>query len=201
MSLRDELTPSPAPSGYTLLVPPDWGRFTADDSGRDQLIALLRDRFAQVGRPDLHAHTRAGVIRQWQRLRSHAAIEIYMPIMPTIKGATPMTLLTAPWIANGPFAEDVRSRAQSSTGVEELDDGDAGTVYRWENERRGEGELSAVMSREITYVRPFPGPNPTRGVMILSSIVHPGVVEAGPALDGFTALSDAIVSTLSWKRS
>lgn len=33
----------------------------------------------------------------------------------------------------------------------------------------------------------------------MASIVHPGVDEAGPALDGFTALADAVASTLVWR--
>lgn len=203
MALRDELMAesAPTPNGYTLLVPPDWGRFTADDEGRDQLVALLRRRFAEVGRPDLHAQMRAGLFRQWERMRAQAAIEIFMPVTPPPQGGTPMTVLTAPWVAAGAFEADVRARAQSTAGVEALEDGDGGFVYRWENERRGEGDMEGMITREVTYVRPFPGETPKRGLMIMASILHPGVEDAGPVLEGFTALADAIASTLVWKYS
>lgn len=199
MSLKDELLGvRPAePNGYTLLVPPDWGRFVTDDTGRDELIALLRSRFAEVSRPDLFAQVRAAVQRQWSQLRNQSAIEIYMPVVPPVEGGTPMSIVTTPWIAQGPFHEDVKQRA--GAGHEVLDAGDGTLVHRWESDRRSQGDLEGLWSREITYVRPFPGEGPSRGIMIMASIVHPGVAEAGPALDGFAALADAIASTFTWR--
>lgn len=201
MSLRDELlgTAAPTPRGYTLLVPPDWGQFPADDAGRDALVALLRARFAEVQRPDLFAQVRSAVQQQWDQLRSQGAIEIYMPVIPPTEGGTPMTVVTVPWIAQGPFDEDVRARAGAASGYEVLDAGDGTVVHRWENERAGQGATEGVFAREITYVRPFPGDSPQRGVMLMASIVHPGAELAGPALDGFTALADAVASTFVWR--
>lgn len=201
MSLKDELLgPTvPAPTGYTLLVPPDWGRFTADGAGRDALIALLRNRFMEVSRPDLFAQVRVAVVRQWEQLHRQGAIDIYLPVVPPQEGGTPMSVVTAPWIAQGDLEQDVRRRAVGASEVEALDAGDGGVVYRWENERRGRGETEGVLSREISYVRPFPGDAPARGVLIMASIVHPGLEQAGPALDGFTALADAIASTFVWR--
>lgn len=201
MSLRDELLglQPPQPKGYTLLVPPDWDRFTADIAGRDALIALLRARFMEVSRPDLFAQVRAAVIRQWEQLHRQGAIDIYMPVVSPEEGGTPMSVVTAPWIAQGDFERDVRSRAVDATAVEALDAGDGGIVYRWENERSGRGETEGVLSREVSYVRPFPGDAPERGVLVMASIVHPGIEQAGPALDGFIALADAIASTFVWR--
>lgn len=201
MSLRDELSGATVadPAGYTLLTPPNWGRFTADDAGRDQLIARIKERFLEVSRPDLYAQMRTLITRQWQRLRAQAAIEIYMPVVPPVEGGTPMSLVTVPWIAQGDFDADVRSKAHTSGAVETLDDGEGGVVYRWENDRQGEGDLAGVFTREIVYVRPFPGDAPSRGLMVMTSITHPGATEGGAALRGFIALSDAIVSTLVWR--
>jgi hypothetical protein len=200
VSLRDELlgTAEPTPRGYTLLVPPDWGRFVADDAGRDQLVELMRQRFLMVHRPDLFGEARAAVHRQWEQLRERGAIEVYLPIAAPVEGGTPMSVVTVPWIAQGEFAEDVRRRAGTAR-VETMDAGDGSAVYRWESEREGQGSAEGVAAREICYVRPFPGTQPRRGVLVMASIVHPGVAEAGPALEGFTALADAIASTLVWR--
>lgn len=200
MSLRDELLGRvvSTPRGYTLLVPPDWGRFVADDSGRDELVSLLRARFLEVHRPELFGQARAAVHQQWESLRQRGAIEIYMPVVPPVEGGTPMSVVTVPWIAQGAFAEDVQRRANGAA-VETLDAGDGSSVYRWETEREGRGVTEGVFAREICYVRPFPGAAPERGILVMASIVHPGIAEAGPALDGFTALADAVASTLVWR--
>lgn len=200
MSLRDEVlgTARPTPRGYTLLVPPDWGRFVADDSGRDELVGRLRARFLEVHRPELFGQARAAVRQQWEQLRQRGAIEIYMPVVPPVEGGTPMSIVTVPWIAQGPFDDDVKRRA-GGAAVETLDSGDGSVVYRWEVEREGRGPTEGVYAREISYVRPFPGAAPQRGILVMASIVHPGIVEAGPALDGFTALADAVASTLVWR--
>lgn len=200
MSLRDEVTGAQrVPRGYTLLAPPDWGRFSADDAGRDEFISLLRARFLQVGRPDLYAEIASGVRRQWTQMRARAAIEIFMPITPSVEGAVPMSLLTSPWLATGEFLADLQERARSSSPIEELDTGDGGMLYRWEHERRAGADMGDVQTREINYVRPFPGDAPQRGILIMVSIVHPGIDDAGTALDAFTALADSIVSTLRWR--
>ncbi len=200
MSLRDELRGDapPEPRGYTLIVPPDWGRFTANDAGRDELVDLLRARFREISRPDLFAQARAMAHRQWEQMRAHAAMEIYMPVVPPEEGGTPMTVLVSPWIAQGPFAQDVRARARGKT-VEELDDGRGGHLYRWVGERLGEGEREGLDARELSYVLPFPGDNPRRGILLMAAIVHPGAEKAGAALEAFTALADSIVSTFTWR--
>jgi len=199
VSLRDELLErnDPTPTGYTLLVPPDWGRFAADDSGRNELVSMMRKRFIEVARPDLFAQARAAVHQQWAQLRARGAIEVYMPVAPPDEGGTPMSIVTVPWIAQGPLADDVQRRAGAS--VETLDAGDGTSVYRWESEREGRGQTEGVFAREICFLRPFPGADPQKGVLVMASIVHPGVDVAGPALDGFTALADAVASTLVWR--
>lgn len=200
MSLRAEIlgTPEPTPKGYTLLVPPDWGCFVADDSGRDELVSMLRSRFLEVHRPELFGQARAAVHQQWAQLRQRGAIEIYMPVVPPVEGGTPMSIVTVPWIAQRAFDEDVQRRTGGAP-VETLDAGDGSAVYRWETEREGRGSTEGVSAREICYVRPFPGQAPRRGILVMASIVHPGVAEAGPALEGFTALADAVASTLVWR--
>lgn len=200
MALRDELLGinDPAPNGYTLLVPPDWGRFPANDPGRDEFVQLLRSRFLEVHRPDLFGQVRLAVHRQWQQLRQRGAIEIYLPVDAPLEGGTPMTVVTVPWLAQGDFVDDVVRRADG-VEVEVLDAGDGTSVYRWQNEREGEAETPGVCAREICYVRPFPGAAPCKGILVMASIVHPGVDESGPALDGFTALADAIASTFVWR--
>jgi hypothetical protein len=199
MSLRDEISgaaPAP-PGGYTLLTPPDWGRFTADEDGRRELIALLTSRFREVGRPDLDAETRASVNRQWTRMASAHVMEVFMPVQATREGATPMTISASPWVATGELEADVRRRAGAD--VLRLEIPDIGTVYRWVTERGGPDGMPELKAREIGYVVAFPGEAPTRGLLLMCSIIHLGIEESGPALDAFTDLSDSIVSTMRWR--
>lgn len=200
MSLKDELlgTAVPTPRGYTLLVPPDWGRFAANETGREELVGMLRARFLEVHRPDLFAQVRASVHQQWKQLRARGAIEIYMPVVPPVEGGTPMSIVTMPWISQGPFGEDVQRRAGAAE-VEKLAAGNDSSVYRWETEREGRNDTEGLHAREICYVHTFPGSKPQRGILVMASIVHPGIDTAGPALDAFTTLADAVASTLVWR--
>jgi hypothetical protein len=198
-SLREQLTGPPIPAGYTLLTPPDWGRFPATPDGRAELIRLVSARFREVGRPDLYAETRTMVSRQWARMERTNVMEIFMPIEPPQEGGTPMSIAASPWVAAGDFETDLRGRAGAERAVERLDVPDLGTLYRWTAERAGPDEMEGLKARELSYVAPFPGPSPQRGLLLMCSIVHLGVEESGPALEAFTDLADSIVSTLRWR--
>ncbi|MER7797573.1 hypothetical protein [Microbacterium sp. NPDC096154] len=200
MSLREELLGQPAPPeprGFTLLVPPDWGRFHANDEGRRELERILSERFRSVGRPDLDGQMRSMLRRQWTRLQQVKAFSIYMPVTPTIEGATPMSVVVAPWSTNGgDFESDVRQRAESAV---ERSDTEVGPVYRWQSEQRGEGDLGDAHTRQVSYVFPFPAPKPRRGMLVRASILHPGEEQGGEALTAFTGLADAIAETFRWR--
>ncbi|GAA3919594.1 hypothetical protein GCM10022382_26850 [Microbacterium invictum] len=187
------------PAGYTLLTPPDWGRFPATTEGRDALIALLSSRFREVGRPDLYGEARTAVNRQWARMAAVDVMEVFMPVTPTHDGGTPMTIAASPWVANGDFESDLRARAGAERSVERLESPETGVLYRWVAERSAPDGMKGLQAREISYVAPFPGTAPRRGLLLMCSVVHLGVEESGAALDGFTALADAIVSTLRWR--
>lgn len=182
-----------------MLTPPDWGRFPATPEGRDQLTALLTSRFKAVGRPDLDAETRSMVRRQWQTLAATNVMEIFLPVEPAREGATPISIAASPWVGQGDFETDLRGRAGSERPVSKIDLPELGTVFRWENERSGPEGMEGLRAREIAYVMPFPGDRPTRGVLLVASVAHIGVEESGPALDAFTVLTDAIVSTFRWR--
>jgi hypothetical protein len=199
MSLRSEFGSPVQPAGYTLLTPPDWGRFPATPEGRDELTALLTARFKAVGRPDLDAETRSMVRRQWQVLASTNVMEIFMPVEPAREGATPMSIAASPWVGQGDFEVDLRGRAGSERPVERIELDEPGTVFRWESERPGPEGMEGLRSREVAYVVPFPGDRPTRGVLLMASIAHIGIEESGPALEAFTSLADAIISTFRWR--
>ncbi|WP_194410061.1 hypothetical protein [Microbacterium cremeum] len=198
-SLREALAGPPVPVGYTLLTPPDWGRFPATPEGRAELIHLVSERFREVGRPDLYAETRAMVSRQWARMERANVMEIFMPVEPPKKGGTPMSIAASPWVANGDFETDLRARAGAERHVERVELADLGVLYRWVAERNGPDEMPGVKARELSYVAPFPGASPKRGLLLMCSIVHVGVEESGQALEAFTALADSIVSTLRWR--
>jgi len=198
MSLRDELlqAETPAPRGFSILAPPSWEKFDADEAGRKVLESRLRDRFRSIGRPELEGQTRAMARQQWKRLAEMRAFAVYMPMTPTIEGATPMSMITARWDARGEFETDLRARAGHE--VERVETS-IGTVFRWDHEQAGRGELSGVPSRQHNFVFPFPVAEPRRGVLVKIAIVHPDEEQAGEALVGFSALAESMAETFRWR--
>ncbi|MFV0405460.1 MAG: hypothetical protein ACK5LN_01345 [Propioniciclava sp.] len=199
MTLREQLTGLSTPTGYTLLTPPGWGRFLITDAGREHAVNLLSTRFKHAGRPELYAEARAAMHRQWSRLASSNVQEIFMPIEPQQEGGTPLTIATSPWAATGDFEANLRARVGNGRTVEHRQHPDLGSIFRWVTERDAPDSMPGLKAREVTSVVPFPGEAPQRGLLIVCSIVHLGVDESGPALDAFTMLADAIISTLRWR--
>ncbi len=159
MSLRDEIlgVEAPSPRGFTILAPPSWQKFDADDAGRQALEWQLKERFRSIGRPDLEGQSRAMARQQWAKLAEMRAFAVYMPMTPSIEGATPMSMITARWDARGEFESDVRARAGHP--VDRVDT-EIGTVFRWDHEQTGRGDLGSLQSRQHNFVFPFPVANP-----------------------------------------
>ncbi|WP_019181659.1 hypothetical protein [Microbacterium yannicii] len=155
-SLREQLSGPPIPAGYTLLTPPDWGRFPATPDGRAELIRLVSARFREVGRPDLYAETRTMVSRQWARMERTNVMEIFMPIEPPQEGGTPMSIAASPWVATRNFETDLRGRAGAERAVERLDVPDLGTLYRWTAERAGPDEMEGAQGARALLRRAVP---------------------------------------------
>lgn len=193
MSLRDELLGAVVePRGYTLFTPPDWSRFPITAKGKQELQDLVSGSLKQHGRPDIAALARHTLQQRWRALEQQRAFAIYLPTTPTIEGATPMSIVAVPWNAKGDFEADVRSRADAEVGNATTR---WWTVYRWERDVVDEDQQH---SRRISYVFPFPGDAPRRGVHIMTGILHPGVEAGGEALTGFTLLADSIAETFRW---
>lgn len=198
MSLRDELlgVQEQSPRGFTILAPPSWQKFDANDAGREALEKQLKERFRSIGRPDFEAQSRVMARQQWSKLTEIRAFAVYMPMTPTIDGATPMSMITARWDARGDFESDLRARAGHP--VEGIDT-EIGTVFRWDHDQAGRGELAGLQSRQHNFIFPFPVANPRRGVLVKVAILHPGEDEAGEALAGFSALAETMVETFRWR--
>lgn len=198
MSLRDELLGSieEMPRGFTILAPPSWEKFDANERGRGQLESRLRERFRSIGRPELEGQARSMARRQWAQLAEARAFAVYMPMTPTIEGAMPMSMITARWDARGDFETDLRARAEHP--VERVET-ELGAVYRWDHDQKGRADLAGVQTRQHNFVFPFPVEKPRRGVLVKVAIVHPGEEEAGEALTGFSALAESMAETFRWR--
>ncbi|QCR20115.1 hypothetical protein C1N71_12235 [Agrococcus sp. SGAir0287] len=187
----------PEPRGFTLLVPPSWRRFTADEAGRRSLEAALTERLRPHGRPDVEGLARSMVRAQWRRLEQQRAFAISMPIDPSIEGGTPISIVVMPWASrSGDLETDLRARVSSD--VERIET-EVGPVLRWIQEVAPSDEAGDAPSRHISYLFPFPIPDARRGALVRAAIVHPGVEEGGPALEAFTRLVDSIAETFRWR--
>jgi len=186
-----------APTGYHLLVPPGWRRFTADLEGKQQLIALASAKLKSLGRPDIDAQVRTLIEQQWSRLATLRADGVYMPGDDESAPVTPMTLAVLRQVAPPglPFGERVRELARTAPTPIETP---MGVVHRWETSERSTGELEGTSSRLVGYGIPVPGEEPDRGVIVLVSIPYPNDADR-VLVDGLVELADTIVETFRWR--
>lgn len=186
-----------APTGYHLLVPPGWRRFTADLEGKQQLIALASAKLKPLGRPDLDGQVRTLIEQQWSRLSALRADAVYMPGDDEGAPVTPMTLAVLRQVA--PAGRTFADRVRSIAGTEPTPiETPLGTVLRWETSQRSTGELEGTSSRLAGYGIPVPGERPDRGAVLLASIPYPN--DADRALvDGLVELADTIAETFRWR--
>ena len=186
-----------APTGYHLLVPPGWRRFTADLEGKQQLIALASAKLKPLGRPDIDAQVRTMIEQQWTRLAALRADGVYMPGDGEDDPVTPMTLAVLRQVARPgtTFADRVQELARTApTSIETP----LGVVHRWETTERSTGELEGSSSRIIGYGFPVPGARPDRGAVLLVSIPYPNDADR-EIVDALVELADTIAETFRWR--
>lgn len=196
-SLADELRQPAPPSSFRVLLPPGWTQHQPNESGRKQLTDSIRSRFKQAGRPDVEVKLTFMVNRQWTAMTRMGAVALYMPTEDT-EVPVPMTIIAVPYTvtAGKTIDADIRSRAG---GPVEATDLPFGRVYRWvETQASVNGEQGAY-ARSISYLYPVPGKQPTRGMLLATSILHLDSEVTEQMLENLTVLSDSIAETFRWK--
>lgn len=208
-----------APSGFHIMMPPGWKRYTVDVEGKRALVSVLSDRMKEAGRPDLDAQSRTMVESQWRQLEKSRATAVYLPGRRDDDLVMPMSIATRQFVA--PRGKDFALALHEFAKVEpERIEVPWGEAFRWTSVQSGRGELAEVRARMLGYGFPLPaaeaddhavqdeprGPSeepgqsgPTgRGILFLSSISY---LDETPTelVDGLVAVSDSIMDTFRWR--
>ncbi|MBG6238975.1 hypothetical protein IWX78_001954 [Mycetocola sp. CAN_C7] len=196
-TLADELRQPAAPSTFRVLLPPGWAQHQPNEEGRQKLAESIRARFKQAGRPDLDVKLSFMLNRQWTALGRMGAVALYLPTEDT-EVPMPMTVVAVPYTvkAGETLDADVRKRAR---GPVETYDLPFSRVYRWIETQNNVNSEAGASARSISYLYPVPGRNPTRGMLLATSILHLQSGESDEMLESLTTLSDAIAETFRWK--
>ncbi|WP_251451704.1 hypothetical protein [Microbacterium sp. Marseille-Q6648] len=194
--MTDDVATAPAPTGFHIMMPPGWSRYLVDDEGKRALIAQISRRMRELSRPDLDAEARTLVEVQWRKLRSARITAIYLPgegdeVLPTASIAVRQH--AAP--AGTDFAQSLR--AVTSAPIETFDT-PIGTVLRWVEETRGEGEIAEIRSRQIGYGFPLPGAGERRGLVFLAATPYLDD-SSEDMVDALTERVDTIMETFRWR--
>lgn len=190
-----------APTGFHIMMPPGWARYTVDDAGKRALIARISERMKALGRPDLDAQSRTLVEGQWRQLLATKASAVYLPGEREDDVVTPMTIAVRQFSAPAGRDFETAVRALARVAVDRIE-GPYGPILRWTNAQNGTGELAEVRSRLIGYAFPLPAASDSssssRGLVFLTSIPHLSDTDA-EMVDGLTELSDTILETFRWR--
>ncbi|GAB3603734.1 hypothetical protein [Microbacterium aureliae] len=194
--MTDRAATAPSPTGFHIMMPPGWARYLVDDEGKQALIARTSARMRELSRPDLDAQARTLVEVQWRKLRAAGVTAVYLPgaadpVLPTASIAVRQHV--AP--AHIDFAGSLT--AVTSAPVERFET-QIGTVLRWVEEVRGEGEIAEIRSRQVGYGFPLPGPGERRGLVFLASTPYLDDTSAD-MVAALTERVDTIMETFRWR--
>lgn len=196
---------APAPTGYTLVLPPGWSRIPLR-RGTEQAITRVLDRsFATFPRDQVASLRRELHLRLQDlagRARQSCGLDLYLPAE-RMHGVTvtasfvvaEMSLVSAEPVDPSMLVARLAADSEHSRAVELA--GTAGT--RTEHVAPADPEQGAEhASRRVDYVLPVPT-DPTRWVIVTFSTLG-----AGDPGDGFAELLvelfDAIMTTFRWRQ-
>lgn len=201
MSLRAELVgASDRVPGFALVLPPGWGSFDGDISGLreriDGALAVLNPTQRAAIRPTLSTllaesaanASRGNVIRTFAQ--EDVPVESFLPL------SLVASRLDAPY---GSTIAAVGAHFIAKRGAVPMDE--AATILRWSGVSTVPLEGSSVEMSSINYLLPVPA-HATHGLLFQANILRTadGAQIDGDGMAAMTALCDAIVSTVRWRR-
>jgi hypothetical protein len=183
---------------FSIMLPPGWVAFAADDSTRDRMLEAAGRRLMQAHRPDLHAQLRALVRRSWADLQKVGAQYAFgpgpdAPDAAYLPASLTASVRTAP--ANTSFSQVVSRLIQQDSAKPLGDDLRFVTFRKTKTISEGGQRLRTTSA---FYLTPMPGSG-ARALQFSAVVAHPDDVEqeAEPVQE-LLSLFDAHVSTFSW---
>ncbi|MBM7505721.1 hypothetical protein ACFPER_01295 [Agromyces aurantiacus] len=203
MTLRDELLGAQrAVPEYALVLPSGWEEHDASVESERALVDLAAARLRDQHRPDLYAQLRALSGRAFAGLRSANTHRLYLQVQGWADELVlPMSITAAVRTApgggtlDGVVAELIRGGATPLHGDKRF--------VRWERESTMAVGTATVGQRTAAYLTPFPDRR-THALQFTAVAVHPADdpdESWRPVVERMLELSDAIVSTFSWRRA
>lgn len=202
-----------APTGFHIMMPPGWRRFTVDVEGKRALVSVLADRMKEAGRPDLDAQARTMVESQWRQLEKSKATAVYLPGRRDDDLVMPISIATRQFVAP-PGAEFALALQRFAKAELERIEVPWGEAFCWTSTQSGRGELAEVRARMLGYGFPLPAERTddqtepsepsgssepaSRSILFLASISY---LDETPAdlVEALVALSDSIMDTFRWR--
>lgn len=202
--LRAELMggPPPATPEFAVVLPAGWSEFDPTEAVEGDLTGRARERFMQAHRPDLFAELRGMTKRAFAGMRSSQTLKFYIQ---TEMWADELILplsLTATLRSQGEgFTLDagvtdlIRRYGATPLG------GDRRFV-RWETESTERLGADEVSQFTVSYLTPVPGTERKQALQFTAVAVVPAdgsLKQDDPLVRSMFELTDAVVSTLSWR--
>jgi len=183
---------------FRLFFPAGWEQLgTTEESERD-VLARLRARAKEVGRPDLDFTLTASLKSAFRQLRSIDSIAIYLPLDVAADALLPMSM-TASQIVD-PTGQNLDARIAEifrDFGGDFL--GEDRKIVRWQRTQRNIEGFPGAINQQLNYAIPVPGSGRRRALLLSTSILQ----DAESAVDEDTfelmvLLSDSIVGSFTW---
>ena len=187
---------------FSIVLPSGWSEFDASPSSERDLVDRAAKRLRSAHRPDLLAQLRALTGRAFAGMRGAQTVRFYIQteawdedlVLPLSITAS---VRTAP--AGGSLDDLVVDliRTKGGTSLQ----GDTRFV-RWETASEVAVGTATVGQMTTAYVTPIPGSDRRRALQLTAVVVHPRdgtYTRETPIIADMFALSDAIVSTLTWQ--
>lgn len=198
VSLREQLGAQPDPD-FQMRLLPGWTRWTPDGEKRQTMGRQVRERLAEVGRPDLAKEAHDAVSTAFRSMRQQSVIAVF--------SATEDRDETI-WIPGSMVATIRRAGADYSLDelvVHLIREYGAGPLFgdkrfvRFRRETTQELPDGEARMTTIEYLTPVPTSDRRRALSLTASYAAPMSVQADDErLQAYELAFDTMVSTLRW---
>lgn len=194
MSLRSEILGATGSlPRFRVLLPTGWQSFRIDDSTANLVGDKAGAVFMRGGRPDLDGQYRANLERAMRDLQAAGGLFLYLPV--DTETVQPLSLVVTEISGQSGATLDGWVSDRFREGAEMLDDD--GRIVFWRR-RKSAGE-DGVDQHESFYLTPIPESGRRRALLFSGTgLISSSDDHESEAVVNYSALFDAIVSTITW---
>lgn len=201
MSLRAELiAPTELIPGFAILLPEGWGSFDGDQGALRGRLTEALAALTPAQRTLLAPRLEELVATAAENAEAGMVIRTFAQQSTPADAFLPLSLVASRLEAPvGSTIAALGAQLIAANGAAPLDE--TGTILRWSTTSQTRVDDAAIAIETVNYLLPVPE-RPTRGLLFQAGILR-GADGAAVDEDGITAMSalcDAIVSTVRWRR-